>query len=178
MFPIRVETRTDEQDVIELGMLVNSGSVAVRLIVFGSLIAFYLVFMAVYYSLYRTVPILLLIFCAILIGWFVFLLCTPMRIRKAARKSIEKRGVSECVYVFFEDHFESEYRNKLASGNETVSYSMITKAVETNERFFLFQGRGLAHIIHKNGMRAEEVQALRGALQGFLPGRKYKLLRK
>lgn len=178
MFPIRVETRTNEQDVIELGTLVNSGSVAVRLIVFGVLIAFYLVFMAVYYTFYRTVPILLAVFCAVLIAWFVFLLCTPMRIRKAARKSIEKRGESECVYIFYEDHFESEYRNKLASGNEKISYSMITKAVETNERFFLFQGRGLAHIIHKNGMRAEEVQALRAALQGFITGKKYKLLRK
>ncbi|MBO4848939.1 MAG: YcxB family protein [Clostridia bacterium] len=174
MFPFKVSTRLTEEDQIALNETVAGKPRRIVTIVFSVLLAAYALIIAIEAIALESVdPMLILLGACILLVLVCVCISKPLT-RRSVRRNVAKMGETECEFTFYEDRFEEEFRNKLESGTNTVNYASFEKVAEDGERFFLFRSAMVAYVLRKCEMTEEQAAALREAIAGMLPPKKYR----
>jgi hypothetical protein len=107
-------------------------------------------------DLVNLIGALIMLFLGLVLLFILFVM--PHRHYRSVRHELEK----PCHYAFYENHMEN---------GAVTPYTMILKAYETQDAFYLYIGPGQAHIIGKNDFRSGSAADLRQILQARLGSR-------
>ncbi len=175
MEPLIIETKVDEKARCAFFKAMSAqGNTLVTVIAAG----LFLLLVVIGVSIYKKQGYLdhFCVICAlmpllILIGQIT----VPSRRKKEAKRVFEREGDDENRFTFFEDHFDNDYVNKLASGHSEHSYASLVRVLEDDEHVFIFIDRGRAFIIRREDVTEEQMEALRDKLRSLISEHLYEI---
>ena len=174
MFPFKTEVSIGEKELFEYADVMGRPRRVFNIIFFGVMLLLILVTNLLVYFKTGEVVLWYAILAAIIAAEFVISLFGRRFAHRRARKMVEKTGVREGFYEFFEDRLFAEMHDNTSSGTSEFRYSAFVKATETGNLLLLtLMGRSTL-VIPKEGIGAEQMEALREALTAAIPGGKYK----
>lgn len=119
-----------------------------------------------------------LFLCAMCIARLVFILLTPMRLKKYTQKTVEREGEVDMTLTFFEDHFFDDYKKMFESGHVEVAYTAIDRIIEKPKHFFIYFGNGKAYVIRKDGASEEQLARLRELIRSRISFAEYEIMKR
>lgn len=128
------------------------------------LLAFMAILTAVFSMSSRVDPWKLVFFPTIIAFYLVIIAITGPRTSYRAQPKLNTE--SDLTYLFYEGCYQIIHKNQLSSGIQTNSYEHIKCAFETKHGFYLqtIEKNRATHVLDKKYFGPEQIEALRGLL--------------